>query len=77
MPPLLWELQPCDETAAAALAGSLGISPVTARLLCQRGVTTPEEAARFLEPSLDHLHDPFALADMTAAVERVLAAVAR
>jgi single-stranded-DNA-specific exonuclease len=77
MPPLLWELQPCDETAAAALAGSLGIGPVTARLLCQRGVTTPEEAARFLEPSLDHLHDPFALADMTAAVERVLAAIAR
>jgi single-stranded-DNA-specific exonuclease len=77
MTPLLWELQPCDEAAAAALAGSLGIGLVTARLLSQRGITTPEAAARFLEPSLDHLHDPFALADMAVAVERVLAAIAR
>jgi single-stranded-DNA-specific exonuclease len=37
----------------------------------------PELAARFLNPSLDHLHDPFALADMPAAVDRVLAAIAR
>jgi single-stranded-DNA-specific exonuclease len=77
MPSLLWELQPCDEAAAAALANSLGIGPVTARLLCQRGIATAGEAARFLEPSLDHLHDPFALADMSAAVERVLGAISR
>ncbi len=77
MPSLLWEHQPCDEAAAAALAVSLGIGPVTARLLCQRGIATPDDAARFLKPSLDHLHDPFALADMSGAVERVLAAIAR
>jgi len=77
MPTLLWEHQPCDEAAAAELAASLGIGPVTARLLCQRGIATPEAAARFLEPSLDDLHDPFALADMATAVDRVLAAIAR
>ncbi len=77
MPPLLWDHQPCDEAAAAALAEAAGIGLVTARLLQQRGVTTPEAAARFLKPSLDQLHDPFALSGMAAAVDRVLAAIAR
>ena len=48
-----------------------------ARLLCQRGLDDPERAARFLNPSLEHLHDPMALADMKVAVDRILAAVAR
>jgi len=77
MPPLLWDHQPCDEAVAASLADAAGIGLVTARLLQQRGVTTPDAAARFLEPSLDHLHDPFALSDMPAAVDRVFAAIAR
>ena len=34
-------------------------------------------ARRFLSPSLDDLHDPFALADMRAAVDRILGAIAR
>ncbi len=77
MPPLLWDLQPCDERAAASLSASLGIDPVTSRLLCQRGVTTPEQAGKFLNPSLDDLHDPFLLAGMREAVDRIQAAVAR
>jgi single-stranded-DNA-specific exonuclease len=48
-----------------------------ARLLVQRGLGYPAEAAHFLKPSLDHLHDPFRLADMRPAVERIEAAVAR
>jgi single-stranded-DNA-specific exonuclease len=77
MPPLLWDHQPWDEAVAASLADAAGIGLVTARLLQQRGVTTPEAAARFLGPSLDHLHDPLALTDMAAAVDRVFAAIAR
>ena len=51
------------------LSASAGLGLVTARLLCQRGITTAEEAARFLHPSLDHLHDPFRLTGMDAAVD--------
>jgi single-stranded-DNA-specific exonuclease len=72
-----WDLLGCDDAATTALAESLGIAPIVARLLCQRGFSDPEMAGRFLKPSLEHLHDPMLLADMGRAVERILAAIAR
>src|SRR5262245_66510378 len=75
--PPRWESTPCDDQAARQLAAALSIPPIVARLLCQRGLSDPEVATRFLNPALDQLHDPAALADMPAAVERILAAVAR
>jgi single-stranded-DNA-specific exonuclease len=75
--PYLWERLSCNDRAAAVLVQELKISPAIARLLAIRGIDEPESARRFLHPSLDHLHDPFALADMAAAVDRILGAVAR
>src|SRR5580700_3033575 len=72
-----WDTQSCDEPAASRLADALSISPIVARLLCQRGLGDPELASRFLNPSLDHLHDPMMLTDMSVAVDRVFAAIAR
>src|SRR5471030_1510975 len=72
-----WESQPCDEAAASKLAEAIDVPPVVARLLCQRGLSDQELATRFLNPSLDQLHDPMALRDMNVAVERILAAIAR
>lgn len=48
-----------------------GYPPWLATLLGARGITTPEEAARFLAPSLSQLHDPFLLADMGKACELI------
>lgn len=73
----IWEARRCDEAHADVVARELGVSPVTARLLCIRGLGDLDGARRFLSPSLDDLHDPFRLADMAAAVERILAAIAR
>jgi single-stranded-DNA-specific exonuclease len=72
-----WENIECDDVAAETLAAALKISPVVAKLLCQRGLSDPELADRFLNPSLDHLHDPMLLEDMDVAVDRILAAIAR
>jgi single-stranded-DNA-specific exonuclease len=77
MIPPRWDLQPCDEPATASLATSLAIEPAVARLLCQRGLGDPELASRFLNPVLEHLHDPMRLADMRIAVDRLFAAIAR
>lgn len=45
-------------------------------LLWHRGVTDAEAAREFLAPSFErHSHDPFLLADMGVAVERVLSAM--
>jgi single-stranded-DNA-specific exonuclease len=77
MVPPRWEVQASDAAASEALAAALQIEPAVARLLCQRGLADPEQARRFLSPSLDHLHDPMLLADMPAAVDRILAALAR
>jgi len=79
MPPISprWDTTPYDDDAATTLAAAINVPPVVARLLCQRGLSDPELAARFLNPTLDQLHDPMALADMGVAVERILAAIAR
>ena len=49
-----------------------GTAPLPAR-----AVAILKLASRFLKPSLDHLHDPMALADMRVAVDRLMAAIAR
>ena len=77
MTPLIWHHLPCNDAQTTALAAALNVHPTVARLLCLRGLSDPEEAARFLSPSLDHLHDPFRLADMHPAVLRLEQALAR
>ena len=64
-----------DGETVARLSSELGIDPVLARLLVQRGIGTFQEARAFFRPSLDNLHDPFLMKDMDKAVERVEAAV--
>ena len=77
MTSLLWHHLPCDDDQAAALAAVLGVHPIIARLLCLRGLAEPDRASRFLNPSLEHLHDPFMLADMERAVLRIERALAQ
>jgi single-stranded-DNA-specific exonuclease len=74
---LIWNPVPCDEPAAVALADALAIARPVARLLCQRGLSDPETAHRFLQPELSHLHDPFRLTGMAEAVTRLEAALHR
>jgi single-stranded-DNA-specific exonuclease len=51
-----------------------GVSALLAPLLARRGVATPADAARFLDPKPEHLHDPDLLAGMPAAIDRLVAA---
>ena len=76
MKSLLWQHLPCNDDDATALAAALNLHPTVARLLCLRGFGDPAVADRFLNPSLDHLHDPFLLTDMEKAVTRLERALA-
>jgi single-stranded-DNA-specific exonuclease len=72
-----------DILAAALLSNvTLGLkttqlSSTLARLLVMRGIVDPETAEHFLAPSLAHLHSPYSMLGMKAAVERLDAAVER
>lgn len=78
MPPSpRWTLPQIDTGAAEALARALGLKPPAARVLAHRGYREPGAARRFLAPSLDDLGDPFLMAGMRPAVDRLAAAVRR
>ena len=72
---LIWDRPDVDERRAGDLAAALDLDPVVARLLVLRGIDTADEAGRFLHPRLDHLHDPFRLADLPLAVDRLQRAI--
>jgi single-stranded-DNA-specific exonuclease len=73
---LLWNHLPCNDEDAKALGAALNLHPAVARLLCMRGLGDPDTARRFLHPTLADLHDPYRLADMGKAVDRIERAIA-
>lgn len=68
---------PIDAGVVARLANELGVARFVAELLVRRGMDDPGNAARFLQPQLKTLGDPFTLPNMEAAVERIFAAFDR
>ena len=71
-----WGIAAPDGTHAERLARETGLSAVTARVLIARGITTAEQARRFIEPALER--DWIAPGDvpgMAEAAERVARAV--
>ena len=57
------------------LSEELNISPVLSSLLVQRDILTFEDARCFFRPDLADLHDPFLMADMDKAVNRLTEAI--
>ena len=67
------EMPPIDQVNS--LAAELNIDPVLSTLLLQRGINSYEDARHFFRPDERHLHDPFLMADMEKAVNRIEAAI--
>src|SRR5262249_10298663 len=64
-----------DRAAVAEMSARLGLKPIIAALLISRGYETYEKATRFLNPQMDHLHDPLLLKGMRDAVDRIQRAI--
>ncbi len=71
-----WNIARPNIGAIRSLAKTCGYAPLTAAVLCARGLDTPEKAQTFLAHDLSGLHDPFLLPDMHAAVEAIDNAIA-
>ncbi len=84
-----WELAEEDPVRVQSLAAALRDLPeflprskgsplhTLARLLIRRGLTERDAAARFLFPSVAHLHAPERMTGLRAAVDRIDAAIER
>lgn len=75
--PTIWNLRSSNELAAQGLVSELGLHPVVASLLVQRGYAEPADASTFLNPSLDHLTRPEELPDFEKAKAAILGAKER
>ncbi|SDI85431.1 single-stranded-DNA-specific exonuclease RecJ [Natribacillus halophilus] len=69
-----WHVHERDEDASA-LAAALQVTERTAHLLCRRGLRQEDEARAFLHTNPAVMHDPFLLAGMEAAVNRMSRAI--
>ena len=70
-----WDLKQCDQTQVDALAARLGISPVTAGILWNRGLQDEQEIRDFLYGKEERYYDPFLMKDMGKAAARIIDAV--
>lgn len=67
-----WIIESADEEAVREFAVREGLPYLPALILYKRGYRDTAAVKRFLEPALDHLHDPFGLPDMDRAVDRLV-----
>ncbi|MFQ5464826.1 MAG: single-stranded-DNA-specific exonuclease RecJ [Thermodesulfobacteriota bacterium] len=70
-----WKIIPEDKDLQAVLERELDVLPLTAQLLINRGLRSPGPALSFFRPDIAELHDPFLMADMDRATERIARAV--
>lgn len=69
-----WQFYPVDQEGASRLGSALGLSPIVAQVLLNRGLSDQASAAKFINPRLADLTNPFEIPGTAAGVERVLLA---
>ena len=74
LPKFRWAIAPANPLLAAQLAKQIGIPPLLAQCLLNRGFQEPGLISDFLQPRLKQLADPFLLPGMAVAVDRLFRA---
>jgi len=72
-----WKILQRDPDLEEQFARSVPVSRVLSRILLNRGIQTPEQTQRFLNPDLDELYDPSLFDGMDRAVARTRHALDR
>ncbi len=73
----VWKLARPSAADVQKLTAALGIHPLVAACLVNRGVATPERAAAFLSPSLAQIPDPGPMWNLGEAIRVIGGALAR
>ncbi|QTN37930.1 single-stranded-DNA-specific exonuclease RecJ [Cryomorphaceae bacterium] len=67
-----WRMKPTPKgSVVEQLRSELGVPGTIAQLMAQRGITSYQEAESFFKPRLEDLHDPFTMADLEKAADRL------
>ncbi|MBQ0151444.1 MAG: single-stranded-DNA-specific exonuclease RecJ [Chryseobacterium sp.] len=64
-----------DEEVVDGLSSSLGFGTFESKLLVLRGIDNYQKAREFFKPNFTDIHNPFLMADMQKAVERIATAI--
>ena len=64
-----------DEEIIDGLSSSLGFGTFESKILILRGIDNYQKAREFFKPKLEDIHNPFLMADMQKAVERIATAI--
>ncbi|HED24223.1 MAG TPA: single-stranded-DNA-specific exonuclease RecJ, partial [Firmicutes bacterium] len=70
-----WILNNGCEPQTSFLSRELGLPPVLARLLINRGIDSPEKARVFLQPSINNFYSPWLMRGMEETAARLLEAI--
>jgi len=66
-----------DPALVRAITAEIHLPEIVARILINRGISTLEMARLFFSAKTENLYDPFLMADMERAVERIVVALNR
>lgn len=72
---MIWQEKSFDHDVASLLEEKGDISPLIAKLLSIRKISSIQDTNNFLNPKLAHLSDPFEIPQMVRAVERIKRAI--
>ncbi len=68
-------VKPEDKNLQKELSEKCGITPITAQILINRGLSNPEDILKFLDTSFNSLTHPFKMLNLEKASERIVKAI--
>jgi len=75
LPTTNWVISDVNKEAQCLLVKELGVHWIISSILTCRDIRTPDDARKYLYPSLHDLHNPFLMKDMLLGVNRLIQAV--